>query len=127
MSEYFSLRIFLWTQIRPDGLIFDPYQGELKVLENSKVLQNIGITFGSRHSSYGSYAKYVGTKFEREPFKAGGKCTHEALRRVRQYDLRGGRTGTDKFVMVFTDGASQDPSRTASEARSLQNSGEFSN
>ena len=79
------------------------------------------------YSSYGSYSKYVGTKFEREPFKAGGTCTHEALRRVRSYDLRGGRSGTDKFVMVFTDGASQDPSRTASEARALQNSGRFSN
>ena len=79
------------------------------------------------YSSYGSYAKYVGTKFEREPFKAGGTCTHEALRRVRQYDLKGGRSGTDKFVMVFTDGASAEPSRTASEARALQNSGLFSN
>jgi len=76
----------------------------------------------SVYSSYGSYAKYVGTKFEREPFKSGGTCTHEALRRVRQYDLKGGRAGTDKFVMVFTDGASNEPSRTASEARALQNS-----
>ena len=30
MSEYFSLRSRYWTQIRPDGLIFDPYQGKLK-------------------------------------------------------------------------------------------------
>ena len=30
LSEYFSLSSRYWTQIRPDGLIFDPYQGELK-------------------------------------------------------------------------------------------------
>ena len=78
------------------------------------------------YSSYGSYAKYVGNRFESEPFKTGGTCTHEALRRVRQYDLNGGRAGTDKFVMVFTDGASNEPSSTASEARALQNTGWFS-
>ena len=36
-----------------------------------------------------------------------------------------GRNGTDKFVMVFTDGASDEPTKTASEAKALQNSGLF--
>ena len=30
LSEYFSLHTRLWTQIRPDGLIFDSFQDELK-------------------------------------------------------------------------------------------------
>ena len=105
----------------PSGMLSKGWNWPLMTIASSETWKAWKV-----YSSYGSYAKYVGNKFESEPFKSGGTCTHEALRQVRQYDLNGGRAGTDKFVMVFTDGASNEPSSTASEARALQNSGWFS-
>ena len=55
-----------------------------------------------------NYSEYIATMFENEGYKGGATHTAEALRRVREVDLNFTRDG-QKFVMVFTDGMSNDP------------------
>ena len=62
----------------------------------------------SEYEKYRDYTEYMKSVFIREPYDGGNTHTAEALRRVREEDIpltRGGQT----FVMVFTDGQSNDP------------------
>ena len=66
-----------------------------------------------QYSSFANYTDYVAHVFKTRPFNSGGTDTAGAIQRVRTEDLvktRGGST----YIMVFTDGASNDYSGTVS-------------
>ena len=81
------------------------------------------------YSKYSNFTEYIASMFEQEAYKGGATHTAEALRRVREVDLNFTRNG-QKFVMVFTDGKSNDPKPPsypdwpilAEEAKLLHNS-----
>ena len=75
-------------------------------------------------TKYANYSEYVAVMFENEAYGKGATHTAEALRRVREEDIKLTRDG-QKFVMVFTDGMSNDPKGfpdLAEEANRLNNS-----
>lgn len=73
----------------------------------------------SSYPQYANYTEYVAAVFEEEPFSGGSTATGEALRRTRVYDVPTARSGT-KYVMVFTDGASDDFQNLQTQAKALQ-------
>ena len=65
-----------------------------------------------------SYADWVGDIFINYPYNSGGTDTAKALQKTRLEDMPTARDGL-KYVMVFTDGASNDNSATVREANEL--------
>ena len=65
-----------------------------------------------------TYAEYVGEYFINQPFNIGGTNTALALEKVREEDLPMARNGL-KYVMMFTDGASNNAAETAAQASLL--------
>ena len=65
-----------------------------------------------------TYADYVGDKFISYPYYSGGTDTANALKKVRVEDIPMTRDGL-KYVMVFTDGQSNNRAETTAEAQKL--------
>ena len=65
-----------------------------------------------------TYAEYVGNKFINQGYNSGGTDTAQALQQTRVVDLPMARNGL-KYVMVFTDGASNSFAATSAEAQLL--------
>ena len=65
-----------------------------------------------------SYADYVGDIFINYPYYDGGTDTAKALKMVRIEDIPTARNGL-KYVMVFTDGGSNNNAQTVAEANNL--------
>ena len=77
----------------------------------------------SKYSSFANYTEYVKSVFKNESYDGGATHTAEALKRVRVEDLPRTRHG-QTFVMIFTDGYSNDPIYGANleeQAKLLQN------
>ena len=71
------------------------------------------------YAGYKSYADYVADIFINVPFNGGGTDTARALKETRQNDIPMARKDGLKYVMVFTDGASNDADATTEEAKKL--------
>ena len=63
----------------------------------------------SEYSNFANYTEYVKNIFRTEPYKGGATHTAEALKRIRVNDIPTIEREGQKFVMVFTDGESNDP------------------
>ena len=73
----------------------------------------------SIYPQYENYTEYVASVFENEAYTSGGTHTAEALRRTRETDIPRARRGK-KYVMVFTDGVSDDSKDVPYQATQLQ-------
>lgn len=69
-------------------------------------------------NGFTDYTSYVFDIFENLPFQGRGTDTAGALEKVRIEDIHKARAGT-KYVMVFTDGASQNFHDTVEQAQLL--------
>jgi len=65
-----------------------------------------------------TYADYVGDKFIKYPYNSGGTDTAQALQQTRVKDMPMARNGL-KYVMVFTDGGSNNNAATVKESNLL--------
>ena len=62
----------------------------------------------SEYEKFPNYTEYMKSVFIKEPYKGGNTHTAWALQKVNEEDIPLTRDG-QKFVMVFTDGQSNDP------------------